>query len=287
MPTPAFPPTRPRFAAPAQGSGVGARLAALARAELATLQAHLAAARQGQDRDVHQARKSLQRLRAIVKLWAPLDPPRAERENLALRRMRRRLGPLRDAGARRETLRRLAARPRWSAHADVLRALAEREDAQHRGAWRRHAADSALWRATDRDLAGLAARVPQWPCGAAADSTLDAALATARRRLRGRWRDALGRTARDARHELRRKLRHYANLRRAAAQARGVEDPEATALLALAKRCGSEGDLWMARCSARQAPRHVPGSHALAQALQAERRARCAKHDEALRRALR
>ena len=79
-------------------------------------------------------------------------------------------------------------------------------------------------------------------------------------------------------------MRRYANIRRAAAIARGVEDPGADELLNLAKRCGHEGDLWMAVASARRVARQRPAFRAVERALEEERQRMCRSHDRLLAR---
>jgi hypothetical protein len=267
--------------APAPGDA----LQRLAQAELAELLRELRRARNGRDRAVHQARKILQRLRAQVRLMAPLDRAWAERENQALRQLRRRLGTLRDAWARHETFLLLASRARWREHATLLRELARAEAARHALAWQRHPPDGALWRAVGRAADGLAARLPDWPFAALRDPAVESALSRARRALRKRVRAAHGVYGHRQRHDLRRGLRRYANLRRAAAGIRGSDDADADTLLALAKRCGHEGDLWLALCSARAAQRRDPRFAPLVAALQEARRTQCRHHDRALQRA--
>lgn len=263
----------------------GDRLAQLARTELEELQRQLVQARRGRDRALHKARKTLQRLRAIVRLLAPLDPVLAARENQFLRRLRRRLGPLRDAAARRQTFQLLASRPRWRAHVRPLRQLAQEEAEHHALAWADAGADAPLWRGVDRQCEALARRLPQWPFARLDRSTLDRALADARQQARRRIRAAAGRHGRELRHELRRKLRRYANLARAAAVARGRPGAEVATLLALAKRCGHEGDMWMAVSSARRVARGRPAFRPVLRALEEERRAACRRHDRQLQRA--
>jgi hypothetical protein len=260
----------------------GERLAALARDEFEELGHHLARARAGRDRALHKARKTLQRLRAIVRLLAPVDAALAREENARLSRWRRRLAPLRDAAARRQTFRVLAARPRWKAHAPGLEALARIEAERHRAAWAAHPADSSFWVGVEREHAALGLRIAQWPFDAISTDTIDAALQDAAKRLRKRVAAASGQHGRELRHELRRKLRRLANLRRAAAVARGVEDAAAQDLLSAAKRCGHEGDLWMAVSSARRAARERPALRPVLRALEAERQAMCRRHDRVL-----
>ncbi|HET7845122.1 MAG TPA: CHAD domain-containing protein, partial [Xanthomonadales bacterium] len=97
----------------ARDARAAARLRELVLAEVASFRRHLRRAAQGRDRSVHEARKALQRLRATVMLFAGVRPRLAEQENVRLRTLRRRMGPLRDGAARAETLRLLARRKAW------------------------------------------------------------------------------------------------------------------------------------------------------------------------------
>ena len=266
-------------------TALGTRLAQLAQTELAELNHQLERARGGRDRALHKARKTLQRLRAIVRLLQPIDAALAMRENLRLRRLRRRLATLRDAAARCQTFRLLASRPRWKPHSVYLRALAAAEDQRHVEAWHAHPPESLFWDSIGRECVSLARRMAHWPFAALDKSALDNAVRQAEKRMQRRVHDAQGEHGREPRHELRRKLRRYANVRRAAAVACGIEDNDVERLLSLAQRCGHEGDLWMAVASARRALRSEPELRTTAQALEAERRALCRRDDRLLQRA--
>jgi hypothetical protein len=263
----------------------GTRLAQLARTELEELRRQLALARGGRDRALHKARKTLQRLRAIVRLLAPLDPALAASENGLLRRLRRRLGPLRDAAARRQTFLLLASRPRWRTHIEELRALAQLEAGCHAQVWADYPPHATLWRGVDKDCDALATRLVQWPFERLDAAILERALSAAQKRARRRIRAAQGAHGRSLRHELRRKLRRYANMQRAAAVALDQSGERAETLLELAKRCGHEGDLWMAVTSVRRIARERPAFRPLLRALEDERRAACRRHDRQLHRA--
>lgn len=263
----------------------GNRLEQLARTELGELRNQLLLARGGRDRALHRVRKTLQRLRAIVRLLEPIDPALAERENLRLRRMRRSLGPLRDAAARRQTFLLLASRPRWRAHADQLRALARSEAKCREQVWAEYPAGAALWRRLEQECVALEIRLAQWPFQTLDAAVAHQALAKAGKRARRDIRIARGLHGRERRHALRRKLRRLANLQRTAAFALQRSDDAARALLGLAKRCGHEGDLWMAVASVRRVARERPAFRPLLRELEAERRAACARHDRQLHRA--
>lgn len=264
----------------------GERLASLARKELDELRVQMALARLRRDRAVHRTRKTLQRLRAIVMLLRPVDEQLAARENLAMRKLRHRLASLRDAEARRETFHLLARRGPWKEFASDLRALAEREAKRHAAAWAAHPRDSGFWDSLDQARAKLAERAERWPFDKVDRQVIGDALGRAERRVRKRARAAHGETGRMLRHDLRRKLRRYANQKRAAAIALDRDDEDVRALLALAKRCGHEGDLWLALASARKAARERPEWKPLVSKLEKVRRAQCRRHDVLLKRML-
>jgi len=133
-----------------------------------------------------------------------------------------------------------------------------------------------------RHSEALAARVQAWPCEAVDEDAVAAVLKKERRTLREALEAGVGHYARETRHDLRRKLRRYANLRRLASQVLEREDGEVPRLLALAKRCGHEGDLWMAARSARRAGRADPELLDLALDLEAHRRRMSKHHDASL-----
>src|SRR5690606_11350704 len=71
-------------------------------ADLDDLGKELARAAAGEDRGVHRARKAIQRVRGWLRLIRPLDPMRLERLDGRWKRLRRRMGRLRDAAVRLE-----------------------------------------------------------------------------------------------------------------------------------------------------------------------------------------
>lgn len=260
------------------------RLRALVDAEIAGFRRHLRRATKGRDRGVHEARKALQRLRATVMLFAAVRPRLAEQENVRLRTLRRRLGPLRDGAARAETLRLLARRKAWLPWRATLLELAALQLRQHAQAWSRRGPDAAYWVRIATTADNLNRRAARWPYALLDAECAERACARSERRLRKALREAVGRRGREPRHDLRRKLRRYANLRRIVATVYGREDSAVRPLLSLAKRCGHEGDLWMAAQCARRAAVQMPEFRGLARELDAQRRRMCEKHDASLRR---
>ncbi len=258
-------------------------LESLTLATATTLRQHLARARAGSDVAVHGMRKSLQRLRVIAKLLQPTDRIWFDRENAKLRRIRNRLAPLRDAAARSKIITELATMKRWHAYAAALRQLASLEADGHAHTWSSRSADALFWSKLEREIDLTIGRVTSWPFGAFDEDVLRDALRAARKQVRRKRDDAEGTTRRTTRHELRRKLRQYAAMRQLTSIIREEEDGEADVLAALAKKCGKEGDLWMAVVSVRHAARERRAWGHLARALEHKRRKLCARHDVLLR----
>lgn len=263
---------------------IGERLRRIVETELDELDAELARAAGGRDRSVHKARKTLQRLRAAAMTFPDRHAELRRGENAKMAALRRRLGPLRDAASKAEAFRLLATRRRWSLWRKELRLLAAQQAAAHADAWSRIGRDSGFWQRIRADAAALRERAESWPFHDVDEEALVHALHKAEKRLHHRIGDALHEHGRQLRHELRRKLRRYANLRRVAAECRDEHDGEVAQLLSLAKRCGHEGDLWMAVTTARLAARRDPALKDLVTDLEQQRRRLCGRHDAALAR---
>jgi hypothetical protein len=267
-----------------RGAAAEARLRALVAAQLAGLRRHLARAARGDDRGVHEARKTLQRLRAVVMLFAPSHPEIARDENVRLRTLRRRLGPLRDAAVRAETLRLLATRPHWRPWRETLLQLAAMQMQAHAAAWRSRGPGARYWQLVGARADALAERARRWPCDGVDSAAAREACARSAKRVRKALKRALGEHAHAKRHDLRRRLRRHANLRRVVVAAFARKPGGLEALLALVKRCGHEGDLWLAANCARRAGAMLPQFRTLAREIEKRRRRMCDKHDRELRR---
>lgn len=256
-----------------------ARLRHFAEVEFRALLRDLEQARARQkDAAVHRARKSIQRLRAVVRIVAPNDPAWAKREDLALRRLRRRLGPLRDAAVRLELVQSLGKRELDSSERARLDAglAVLRDELKQR--WDRHPPDSLFWVSVQRQASRLQAKLARWPLDALDERSARKAMERARRRLRDALQEALGRTQRNHRHDLRRRLRRYASLRKTAALAFRRRDAGVALLTDLAREMGAEGDLWMAAAALRSTG-HPQDTRALRKLLEDERRLACKRHD--------
>ncbi len=254
------------------------RLRGLAEAEFRLIKRELGAARRGKDGGVHRTRKALQRLRALVRLLAPANVEWARREDGLLRRLRRRFGRLRDAAVRLELVQKLAKRELLESDRAHLDQSIEHIRQARKDIWSEYPDDSAFWDGVDKEAARLHARLAGWPLERISDKRIDRALERVRLRLREALKDALGRVERTHRHELRRRLRRFGALRRAAASVMRRRDAGSLVLVELAREMGSEGDLWMAAAALRKSG-HAHQTRVLRQLLDAERRAACKRHD--------
>jgi hypothetical protein len=254
------------------------RLRGLAETEFRLLKRELEAARRGKDGGVHRARKSLQRIRALVRLLAPADVEWARREDARLRRLRRRFGRLRDAAVRLELVQKLAKRELSETDRAHLERSLEQIREGRKAIWAQYPADAAVWDAIDKEAGKLHEGLARWPLDRITEKRVDRALERARLRLREALKDALGRIEHTHRHDLRRRLRRFAALRRAAAHVLRRRDAGSLVLVELAREMGGEGDLWMAAAALRKCG-HAHETHALRKMLAHERRAACKRHD--------
>lgn len=262
----------------AQPATPGDRLRGLAEIEFRQIVRDLSAARRGKDGAVHRCRKSLQRLRALVRLLAPANVEWARREDGLLRSLRRRFGRLRDAAVRLELVEKLAKRELSEENRAQLDLAVQQIKQARREVWAQFSPDAAFWDSVDKQAARLHARLAKWPLDRLSEKRIHRALERARNRLREALKDTLGRVERTHRHDLRRRLRRFAALRRAAAHVLRRRDAGSLVLVELAREMGSEGDLWMAAAALRKCG-HASSTLALRRMLDKERRAACKRHD--------
>jgi len=264
---------------PAAAATPEARLRQQVAAEFAVLARELARAREGADVAVHRARKTIQRIRAKLRLLRGCQPAFARGADLPLRRLRRRLGRLRDAAVRVDLVR------------DVLRGELPADERERLEAALRHvrrelqrtwaATPARFWDRLQGECARLAERATRWPTEGLDGASIDTVLERARRRLRRALRDTVGHLQPGLRHELRRRLRRYAALRRAAAEVLKRRDPLAARLAETARSLGAEGDLWLT-CTALRRAADAGDTRALRAGLERRRRTLCLNHDGAL-----
>jgi len=240
--------------------------------------ADLALARAGKDGAVHRSRKAIQRLRALVRLLAPANVEWARGEDARLRALRRRLGRLRDAAVRLELVEKLGKRELSDASRAHLKLAVDQLKAQRLATWSEHPADGVFWDRLVAQAARLQQRLDRWPWDALNEKRSTRALERARGRLRLALKRALGRTERTYRHDLRRRLRRFAALRKAAGFVLRRRDAGAAVLTDLAREMGSEGDLWLAASALRKCGSSAE-TRELRQHLDKERRAACKRHD--------
>ncbi|MCK7594040.1 CHAD domain-containing protein [Pseudomarimonas salicorniae] len=254
----------------------GQWLAKLASDELAQLVRELVKARKGKDSGVHKARKALQRLRGLLRLARTTAPEWHARVDGQLRHVRRRLGRLRDAAVRAElvgSMRDNGLPAEQQAPVDTaVAALVE----AHRACWT--GLDPAFWDRIDRSVARHLAAFDRWPLPEVSESAIHEALEKERRKAGLAAAKALGHVQRNRRHEMRRLLRRYAAMRKAAAYVLRQRDPGCKALVEAARELGVEGDLWLTATALRVSAGKEQ-TRALRSALEKHRRALCKKHD--------
>jgi hypothetical protein len=254
----------------------GQRLARLAADELALTVRELVKARKGKDSGVHKARKAIQRLRSLLRLARGVDPTWHRRVDGQLRGLRRRLGGLRDAAVRSERVRLVLETPLPEEHLRAVESAAEALELARQAAW--SGLREGFWEQIDRALARQLAGFERWPLVTVQAEHIHVELERARRKLRRASAAALGHVQRNLRHELRRLLRRYAAMRKAAAQALRYRDGGASALVEVARELGVEGDLWLT-CTALKATAEAGHTRALRASLEKQRRALCKQHD--------
>jgi hypothetical protein len=254
----------------------GHRLKQLAASELALFGRELDKARQGKDSAVHRARKTLQRLRSLLRLGREADPAWFGACDGQLKRLRRRLGRLRDAAVRVEHVEDMLKGDLDAAERARVEAALLRLRDQLGESWSTLPAN--FWPQMHTGWTRLLAGFERWPLEAVEAAQVETALERARRQVRRALRDALGDTRRGARHDLRRLLRRYGAMRKTAALVLRRRDPLANRLIDVARQLGVEGDLWLT-ATALQRAGQAPSTRALRSALEKRRRALCRLHD--------
>lgn len=262
---------------------LGARWHKRLAADLADLGKELSCAVTGDDRGVHRARKAIQRVRGWLRLIRPLDPVRLKRLDTRWKRLRRRMGRLRDAAVRLELVQ---AQLRKHEDADSKAALQAAEVvllASLAALWKRH--DEAFWIHLMQQFERLRRATLKISASGLTPGDLADTVDRARDRARRELKSALGHDQRTCRHEARRLLRRYAVMRVEASQLVRRQDRYAKELQELARKLGVEGDLWLTRSALRHAAGQKAG-HGLRRELEKERRKRCRAHDGAVAAAL-
>ena len=254
----------------------GQRLKQLAANELALLGRELTKAQHGKDAAVHRARKTLQRLRSLLRLSREVDASWFVRCDGQLKRLRRRLGRLRDAAVRVEHVEDMLKGELDAAERPRVEAALLRLQAQRDAAWA--ALPERFWEqvlgAWNRLLTGFEG----WPLESVSAANIEKALDRARRRVKRALRETLGETQRSLRHDLRRLLRRYGAMRKVASQVLRRRDPQAMRLIDAARELGVEGDLWLTVTALQRAGQPAT-TRALRGLLEKRRRVLCRQHD--------
>jgi CHAD domain-containing protein len=207
---------------------VGAGIRRVFAAELASAADMLTQATpRNRDEAVHEARKSIKKARAALRLVRTRLDAIGERENRRLRNTGRQLSELRDAGAMIELVDSLKAHFSGAVNARFLAAVRRRLVTQKQAFEKRIGADGRVKRAA-QTLMGIARRVESWPLD-------DAGLNVLRKGLARTFRDgrkALGRVAGDPSdanyHEWRKRVKdHWYHVRLLQGLSRGLNGREA------------------------------------------------------------
>lgn len=238
----------------------------------------LAKASAGDDRGVHRGRKAIQRVRAALRLVRGVDETRVRRLDAGWGKLRRRLGALRDAAVRCELVAAQLERREDPEQHQVLQSVLPVLQERRAHIWDRHGKE--FWATLHGDLERLRARSLAFSPGMIFETDFLAPLERARRRARAAIQAAMGRDQRSVRHEARRLLRRYAVMRRTVGQLARRPDRYANTLQELARKLGSEGDLWLTGVALRAVP-SSPALRHLRSALEKDRRRRCRNHDGA------
>jgi hypothetical protein len=227
------------------------------------------------DRAVHEGRKALQRLRAVLRLagrgaesWVACER--------RVRALRRRLGRLRDAAVRVELVRKLIEHEPTAAANEHAQAALAHLQAMRARTW--DGLDARFLERLTRDWQRERARLQRLSTAAVNEARVLRALEDVRRQLRRKLRAGLGATHRSARHDLRRVLRRYAAMRTAAATMLRRRDAMSARLTDAGRELGVEGDHWLTR-TALLAGDHHAEVRALGRSLESQRRALCKLHD--------
>jgi CHAD domain-containing protein len=262
---------------PDEGASDGVRRVARGQLELASNRLR-DSGRKDMGEAIHEARKSLKRLRAVVRLARdPLGDDTYRQENRTFRDAGRELSDVRDAQVIRETLDELTERYCDELPEGAFTGLREALDAEAQAAHERVGADTA---ATDELVGTLDAahtRVATWPLPEDGDGRI---LVPGFRRLYRRGRRALRAAGEDPSTENLHELRKRAKDLWHAAQVLRPADPKRLKRLgrrahALSDRLGDDHDLAVLLDAARErAVALGPGELALLRALVDRRRAR-------------
>lgn len=195
------------------------------------------------DRDVavHEARKSVRRVRAWLRLGDRHRRAALAEVDARLRALRRTIGPLRDGYSRIEALDRLRKRRELSRLRAPLLAARQRLQAALERRWARRPRHGKAWRALLRGLVELIDSVPDWPLAGLSEAEARRSLRRSFRRACAGRKACAGRSGAVPRHAWRGRVRILL-LQSQLLQQRGLL-PDDAPLKRLAQSLGNENDL--------------------------------------------
>lgn len=230
--------------------GPGAVLQAEAEQEMERAARQLARPGEERHQGIHQARKSIRRVRALLALGGPRFSavPAVKRLDASLRSLCRGLSALRDADALRDALLHLS-RDAVIGPIECERLCAFVAVVRARRLAAALARDPDFARRRER-LQQLQARLPRLPWAQVRMADIDAASLLSKKRLRKALKRARGRADADAWHTLRRRLRRLRQQENALVRVLPEAARPSTGIADLADRMGRAQDhaLLLARC---------------------------------------
>lgn len=220
---------------------LGERLRTACRDELQRALALLSDAGGDRDAAVHEARKSVRRVRAWLRLGDRHRRAALAGVDARLRALRRVIGPLRDGHSRIEALDRLRRRKGLARLRMPLAAARTRLEAALECRWSRRPRHGKVWKGLLGGLAELVEALPSWPLEGLTEAELRRALRRSFRRARAGRKDCAGMRGALRRHAWRGRVRILL-LQSQWLEAQGLL-PADPALRRLAQSLGDENDL--------------------------------------------
>lgn len=247
------------------------------RSELRMALGLLSDAEGDRDAAVHEARKSVRRVRAWLRLGDGHRRAALADVDARLRALRRTIGPLRDGYSRIEALDRLRKRRELTRlRAPLLAARQRLQDALEQR-WLRRPRHGKAWRGLLRGLAELIDSVADWPLAGLNEAEARRALRRSFRRACAGRKECAGRSGAVRRHAWRGRVRILL-LQSQLLQQRGLV-PEDAPLKRLAQSLGNENDLALVSRVLGGLQLPVRLTRALRTLVQAQRRALARRND--------
>lgn len=193
------------------------------------------------DRAVHEARKCLRRVRAWLRLLRPKQRLALKPVDAEIRRLRRLIGPLRDAASRIEAVDALLRKRDLGTLRPGIKAMRAHLVSALDAAWRRRPRRGRVW---SRVLMGLAEQirgVADWPLEGLSWRGIERGWDLAHRRACSGRRGCKGRTGAVQRHQWRRRVRVL--VMQSQLLGKRADYPALPKLKRLAQQLGDENDL--------------------------------------------